>query len=129
MTRQTIIQYNNKINYGSSTMAAHKWQHIFSQQSNNNNQQSEASLPSVSRNGSSMPQEDVIIVLIAKLTQRGLYALIIKFLSIPADSFSRINITTNNLQGTQRCFEDSIQFRHASFITLMEFLNITAINV
>jgi len=115
MTQQSIIQYNNKIIHGSSTMAAHKWQHIFSQQqSNNNNQQTEASLPSVSRNGSSMPQEDVIIVLTAKLTQRGLYALIIQFLSIPADSFSRINITTNNLQGIQQCFEDSIRFRHAS---------------
>lgn len=101
----TITQYNNNnIIHGSSIMAAQSWQHIFSQQSNNNNFQSEASLPSVSRSGSDMP---LTLQLTPQNTQdytlahRGLHALIKQFLSIPTDDFvSWDNITTNNLQGT-----------------------------
>ena len=117
MTQQIIIQ--NKI-HGSSIIAAQKWQHIFSQQSNTNNKtQTEANLPSVSRTSSSMPQEDAIIVLFIKLT-------LIQFLLIPADSFGRINIQTN-LQGITTDALKTLYDSSTQVYNLDEALNMTAI--
>ncbi|OYP54226.1 hypothetical protein CIK99_14165 [Prevotella sp. P5-92] len=118
MTQQIIIQNNI---HGSSIMAAQKWQHIFSQQSNTNNKsQTEANLPSVSRTSSSMPQEDAIIVLFIKLT-------LIQFLLIPADSFGRINIQTN-LQGITTIDALKTLYNSSTQVyNLDEALNMTAI--
>lgn len=117
MTQQIIIQNNI---HGSSIIAAQKWQHIFSQQSNTNNKtQTEANLPSVSRTSSSMPQEDAIIVLFIKLT-------LIQFLLIPADSFGRINIQTN-LQGITTDALKTLYDSSTQVYNLDEALNMTAI--
>ena len=111
MTQQIIIQNNI---HGSSIIAAQKWQHIFSQQSNTNNKtQTEANLPSVSRTSSSMPQEDAIIVLFIKLT-------LIQFLLIPADSFGRINIQTNLKGITIDALKTLFSIQAHRFITLMK---------